>query len=63
MSLGSQSPIGIPVYPPPPLIEKKQNSHNLESLHLTARIAKRGFAAQLTGFREVESFSMTKISH
>lgn len=27
MSLGSQSPIGIPVYyPPPPLIEKKQNS-------------------------------------
>ena len=27
--------------------------HNLE----------RGFAAQLTGFREVESFSMTKISH
>lgn len=24
MSLGSQSPIGIPVYPP--LIEKKQNS-------------------------------------
>lgn len=29
----------------------------------TARIAKRGFAAQLTGFREVESFSMTKISH
>ena len=37
--------------------------HNLESLHLTARIAKRGFAAQLTGFREVESFSMTKNSH
>lgn len=36
---------------------------NLESLHLTARIAKRGFAAQLTGFREVESFSMTKNSH
>ena len=34
--------------------------HHLESLHLTARIAKRGFAAQLTGFREVESFSMTK---
>lgn len=25
MSLGSQSPIGISVYPPP-LIEKKQNS-------------------------------------
>lgn len=26
MSLGSQSPIGISVYHPPPLIEKKQNS-------------------------------------
>lgn len=37
--------------------------HNLESLHLTARIVKRGFVVQLTGFREVESFSMTKISH
>lgn len=56
MSLGSQSPIGIPVY-------HTLIAHNLESLHLTARIAKRGFAAQLTGFREVESFSMTKNSH
>ena len=37
--------------------------HNLESLHLTARIANRGFAAWLMGIREVESFSMTKINH
>ena len=34
--------------------------HNLESLHLTARIAKRGFAALSVGFRSVDFFTLTK---
>ena len=37
--------------------------HILESLHFTAWSAIRVFAALVTGFREVESFLMTKISH